>query len=161
MAYRRKSRKKSTARRSTRRRVSGIGKKNDALLMIGGAVAGYVLGPKINDAITAKVGTTVDPKIIALAEVAIGFFGPKMLGLKGSAAMAGKVVGGLLIGSGAHLGAKEFGIVSGFAQVPMINGRVAGRRMNGYQDMKAIAGVPPVQAAGLSSLQVISGIYDN
>ncbi len=163
MAYRKRSRKKSTARKpSRRRRVSGI-KKNDALIMIGAAAAGYYLGPKINDAITAKIGTSVDPKIIALAEAAIGYFGPKMLGLKGSSAMIGKVAGGLLIGAGAHLGAKEFGLVSGFPQVPTINGRVNGRRMNGYADLKQISGLGnmPAKAPGLSSLQVISGIYEN
>ncbi len=155
MAYRKRSsnRKRRSSAPRRRRRVSGI-KKNDALIMIGAAAAGYYLGPKINDAIAAKVGTTVDPKIIALAEVAAGYFLPKMLGARGSMAMISKVAGGLLIGSGAHLGLKEFGVVSGYGSVPMINGR-----MNGYRDVRTLSGLDlPATAPGLSTMQVVSGV---
>lgn len=148
MAYRKKSKKKTPAR-SRRRRVSGIGK-NSPLLMIGAAAAGYFLGPKLNDAITAKVGTNVDPKMIALAEVLAGYAIPNML-MKNS--VPGKVLGGLLMGAGAHLGLKEFNVVSGYSNVPMVSG---------YQDLRKIAGIDqPVRASGLSSMQVVSGIYDN
>lgn len=153
MPYRKKSRskaKKSTGRR--RRRVSGIGN-NSTLLTIGAAVGGYFLGPKLNEMIVAKVGTNVDPKLIAAAEVLAGVLIPKSL-MKNS--MPGKLLGGFLMGTGANLALKEFGVISG---LPVLNG---------YRDLRAVAGIGNVsyspaqgaQAPGLTSLQVISGIQD-
>lgn len=153
MAYHKKSRKKKSAPRR-RRRVSGIGN-NSTLLTIGAAVGGYFVGQKVNDLITTKL-PNVDPKLIAAAEVVAGFLLPKYV-MKNS--MAGKLIGGALMGTGAHLGLKEFGIVSG---LPVVNG---------YRDLRSVAGInnvgqlpysaaPGTKAPGLTSMQVISGIFD-
>jgi hypothetical protein len=154
MAYHgRKSRtkKKSTGGRR-RRRVSGI-TGNKKLMLIAGAVGGYVLGDNLNDAIKKKLtnadGTSkVDPKIIAAAEVLAGFAVPKYL-MKNSA--IGQLIGGALMGAGIKEGLKDFGVISGYADV---------RTIAGARDLRAIAGVSTQQrtAPSLSSMQVISGV---
>lgn len=153
MAYRRKSSKRKSTAGRRRRRVSGIGNKS-TMLTIAAAAGGYFLGDKINSAIKEKLvnadGTPkVDPKIIAAAEVLAGFLVPKYA-IKGT---PGKLVGGFLIGMGAHEGLRELGVVSGFSDLKMIAGP---------RDMKMLAGIEHNtahrQTAPLSSLQVISGI---
>jgi hypothetical protein len=151
MAYKKAKRKKtSKAGRSRRRRVSGIAlSKNSMLLTLGAAGLGYFLGPKINDAITSAVGDKVDPKLIAAGEALLGFMLPKYL-MKNS--MPGKLIGGVMIGAGAHLALKEFGVVSGFPQV---------RSIAGYRDVRKIAGInAPSVRSGMSNMQVIAGIGD-
>lgn len=164
MAYKKRksntSKRKSTAGRR-RRRVSGIGS-NKNLLLIAGAVGGYLASDMVNTKIKTMIGNNadgtpkIDPKILAAVEVLAGFAIPKFL-LKNSA--AGKVVGGLLMGIGAKEGLKVAGVISGYSDLRMIAGA---------RDMRAIAGVQNSnnnvarkQTPGLSSMQVISGIVNN
>ncbi len=145
---RRKSKAKKTSQRR-RRRVSGVAlSAKSPLVQYGAIAAGYFFGDKINEAL-AKVTGTLDPKIVAAAEVAAGYLiRTKMKGT------AGTLLGGVLMGSGAKQGLKAFGVIAG---VPVING---------YRDLRTINGLPtPVRrvagtnAPGLSnSMSVISGV---
>lgn len=145
MARRKRTQKKSSSRR---RRVSGVAlNAKSPLVKFGSIAAGYFLGDKINEALS-KVTGTLDPKIVAAAEVAAGYLlSSKVKGLPGAA------VGGLLMGAGAKKGLQAFGVISG---VPVING---------YRDMRTINGLPKPAprlngvAPGISpAASVISGI---
>jgi hypothetical protein len=143
------ARKKRTKKSSQRRRrVSGVAlNAKNPIVAFGPMVAGYFLGDKINEALSNVTGT-LDPKIVAAAEVAGGIILKKYM--KG---LPGAIGGGLLIGAGAKKGLQAFGVISG---LPVVNG---------YRDLKTINGLPaprringPV-APGLSrSTSVISGV---
>lgn len=145
MARRKKSARKTSPRR---RRVSGVAlSAKSPLVQYGAIAAGYFLGGKINDAL-ANVTGTLDPKIVAAAEVLGGFLIKSKV--KGT---AGAVAGGVLMGAGIKKGLQEFGVVAG---LPVVSG---------YKDLRTINGLPaPVRkiaavAPGLSkSASVISGV---
>ena len=144
MARKRKAKKTSPRRR----RVSGVAlSAKSPLVQYGAIAAGYFLGGRINDALVNVTGT-LDPKIVAAAEVLGGYLIRSKL--KGA---AGAVAGGVLMGAGLKKGLQEFGIVSG---VPVVSG---------YKDLRTINGLPaPVRkiagaVPGMSpSPSVISGV---
>lgn len=142
MAKRRKNKKTSR-----RRRVSGMAlSAKSPVVQLGSIAAGYLLlGDKINDAL-ANVTGSVDPKIIAAAEVVGGFLLRKKM--RGT---AGQVLGGILIGAGAKKGLREFGVISGLPTVGNL------RTVQGLpSSVRKVAGV---EAPGMSpSMQVIGAI---
>lgn len=145
MAKRRKSAKKT----SRRRRVSGVAlSAKSPVVQLGAIAAGYFfLGDKINDALSNVTGS-VDPKIIAAAEVVGGFLLRKKM--KGT---AGQVLGGILIGAGAKKGLQEFGVLSGLPTVGNF------RTIQGLPPVRKVAGLP---GEGMSpSMQVIGAISQN
>jgi hypothetical protein len=142
MARRKRSSKKTTSHR--RRRVSGVAlNAKSPLLQYGSIAAGYFLGDKVND-LLSKITGTLDPKIVAAAEVVAGYLIKSKM--KGA---AGTVAGGVLMGAGAKKGLQAFGVVAG---LPVVNG---------YRDLKTINGLPGIVKGvpGLSpSMSVISGV---
>lgn len=148
MARKRKASKKTTHRR---RRVSGVAlSAKSPIVAYGSIAAGYMLGDKINEALS-KVTGTLDPKIVAAIQAVGGFLVKKKM--KGT---AGQAIGGVLIGSGVKQGLKAFGVISGLPTV--------GR----YRDLRTVNGLPaPVRkVAGLPgagqsvSMSVIGAIED-
>lgn len=145
MARKRKSKKPTTRRR---RRISGIGlNAKSPLVSYGSIAAGFLLGNKINDALSNVTGS-LDPKIVAAAQAIGGFLVRSKM--KGT---AGTVIGGILMGAGVKKAAQEFGVLNG---IPVIAG---------YKDLRMINGLPaPVRrVAGVAdgqspSMSVIGGI---
>jgi hypothetical protein len=149
--------RRSPRRRSRRRRVGGIMNQSKVMKALG-AIAGVIATGVINDQV-AKMknadGTPkVDPKILAVAEVVLGFMLPNFV--------KGDIVEGIgygMIGAGGVNAAKGFGLITG---VPIIAG---------YNDMQIVGKVgnlPPqvqkfVQAAPKmdnrpTPSQVITGV---
>lgn len=143
---RRKKTKKASHRR---RRVSGVAlNAKSPMVTMGSIAAGYFIGDKINEMLAGVTGT-LDPKIVAAAEVLAGYLiKSKVKGLPGA------VAGGVLMGAGAKAGLKAFNVISGLPTI------------NGYRDLRSINGLPaPVRriagpvASGMSpAVSVISGI---
>lgn len=146
MAKRRKTKKTSTRRR----RVSGVAlSAKSPVVQLGSIAAGYLfLGDKINDALSNVTGS-LDPKIVAAAEVVGGFLLKKKM--RGT---AGQVLGGILIGAGAKKGLREFGVISGLPTVGNM------RTIQGLpSSVRKVAGLP---GQGMSnSMQVIGAIGQN
>jgi hypothetical protein len=119
---RRRTKKRSSGRR---RRVSG-GVKNARIETALGVILGAAGGMLLNSEL-AKATKPIDPKIIALGELVLGFLAPSFI--------KGNIVQGIgfgLIAAGGSSALKEFDIISG---LPLISG---------YQRMNVINGVPEV-----------------
>jgi hypothetical protein len=111
--------RKHHKKKSHRRRVGAMSLSPTSPLVIYGSMAlGYFLGDKINTPIDTAVAGKVDSKIIGVGEAGIGF----LLAFKGKKSTIKTVAGGVLIGAGAKRLLKDFGVVSGFRQVPVLSG---------------------------------------
>lgn len=130
MAKHARKRSKPTRRR---RRVGAMSMTaSSPLVKLGSIALGYFLGDKINAAL-AKVTGTIDGKIVAAAEAGLGAL---LLLKKGKKSVIVTAAGGVLIGAGAKKLLTEFGVISGFRQVPVI-GR---RNMNGFRQVPVVNG---------------------
>lgn len=150
-----KSRGRKTGRKRSRRgRVGAITLPKQDEIMTGlGAVGGLIAVAMINDQLS-KMTTPPDPKLVAAAEILVGFVGPKMLG-RGNPLITGLGYG--MIGAAGLNLAKDFGMISG---IPIVSG---------YQQMKAINGMPETMQryipAGTTNRptvsQVINGVMNS
>jgi len=122
MAKHAKRRKKATHRRSRRRIGAMALSPSSPLVKFGSMAAGFLLGDKINEALDKVVPATIDDKIVAAAELGIGY----MLALKkgGRASLPKTVAGGLLLGAGAKKLMSSLGIgsIGGYQMVPTVGG---------------------------------------
>lgn len=141
----RRSKKRSSGRR---RRVGAALNPNNPLVKFGSIALGYFLGDKINQPIEKMVGTKLDGKIVAGAEVGIGF----MLAFRGKKTMVKSLAGGVLIGAGAKKAMAEFGIggIGPYGRVPVLAGAygnvpvLAGsRNMGSYTPNNSLNGYTP------------------
>lgn len=152
---RRKTRARKSGRRRTRRgRIGAISLPKQDEVMTGlGAVGGLIAVSMINQQL-AKMTTPPDPKLVAAAEILVGFVGPKMLG-RGNPLITGLGYG--MIGAAGLNLAKDLGMITG---LPVVSG---------YQQMKAIAGLPETMnryiPAGSTNRptvnQVITGVMNS
>lgn len=150
----RKSTKKKTTRRH--RRVGALSMRGNAqLFKIAAIAAGYFLGDKLNDFITNATGGKIDGKIVAGAEVGLGAL---LLMSKGRQTMMKTVIGGLSLGAGLKKALKEFGVISGYGNVPVLGARRPMRRVAGYGDVPVIGGYDsPGTLAGYDSPGTLAG----
>jgi len=150
MARRKSHRRRSTSRR---RRLGGI-LSQDKLMKAGGAILGVVaigfLNEKIGEMKNADGTPKVDPKLVALGEVVLGFVLPNFV--------KNDLVEGLglgMIAAGGVNAAKEFGIISG---IPIVGGvdhlRIVGALPAAVQ--KFVPGAKPQTTAS----QVITGVMN-
>jgi hypothetical protein len=148
-------RRKSHRRRSTsrRRRVGGI-LSQDKLMKAGGVILGVIATGFINEKIAEMKNTDgtpkVDPKIVALGEVILGFVLPNFV--------KNDLVEGIgmgMIGAGGVNAAKGFGLISG---IPIVGGvdhlRIVGALPAAVQ--KFVPGAAPKSTAS----QVITGVMN-
>ena len=149
------AKKKKTAKRKTsRRRRIGAINPSSPLVKFGSIGAGYFLGNKIDEMLVKVTGDKVDGKILAAAQAGLGL----MLMMKGKKTAMKQIAGGVLLGSGARKGLREFGVINGFDDVPVIAG---------YRDVPVISGynVPSGKLNGYNVPQpvhktVLAGIND-
>lgn len=135
----RKSHKKTA--HSRRRSIGAMAlSPSSPLVKLAPIALGYFFADKLNTPIDTAVGGKVDSKIIAAGQVGIGF----LLAFKGKKSLAKSIIGGVLIGAGLKRGLKDFGVVTGFYDVPVLSGR---RGMNGFHDVPVI-GAYKVPAGG-------------
>lgn len=145
-------RRKSHRRRSSRRRRVGGILSQDKLMKAGGAILGVVaigfLNEKIGEMKNADGTPKVDPKIVALGEVILGFVLPNFVK---NDLVEGVGLG--MIAAGGVNAAKEFGIISG---IPIVGGvdhlRIVGSLPAAVQ--KFVPGAKPATTAS----QVITGV---
>lgn len=140
--------KKKTARRRSRRRVSGIGKGD--IMDVVGIAAGTVAAQYA----MSKFGDKLDPKIAAAVQAVGGI----LLASKGKGLVAS--LGKGIAVSGVLSGAKEFGMISGIGRAPLVTfdqGSV------GYPNMSVISGYNDQNQymAGMNEMSVISGATEN
>lgn len=144
------AKRKAAKRKKSSRRVSGMNlSKKGNLIYVAAIAAGFLLGNKVNELID-KVSGSLDPKIVAMIQAGVGFALPTWL-LKN---MAGKIIGGLLLGSGLKRGLKAFNIISGFRDMRVIAGneQIAGRgRKVGYP-------LPMTSVYRQSAMSVVNGV---
>lgn len=139
MAKRRTKRKATTRRRGRRMGAMALNA-NSPLVQYGSIAAGFFLAPTINSSIDKLVGTSIDGKIVAAGQVGLG----AMLAFKkraGKGALLQKVIGGVMLGSGAKRAMAAFGI-GGYQSVPSVNG---------FENVPAVNGMPgmlPASAGG-------------
>lgn len=144
--------RRSTRRRSSRRRRVGGILSQDKLMKAGGVILGVIATGFINEKIAemknADGTAKVDPKLVALGEVVLGFVLPNFVKndlIEG--------VGMGLIGAGGVNAAKSFGIISG---LPIVGGvdhlRIVGALPSSVQ--KFVPGAKPQTTAS----QVITGV---
>ena len=141
---RRKSRRHSTARRkgprtttrgSRRRRMGATSalslSAGSPLLKFGPIVLGFFKPDLLP--ISKMVGDKVDAKIVAGAEVGLGYLLAMRKGKKKG--MLQTVLGGYLLGSGLKKALVSFGVMSGigpYGRVPVIGTYTPNNAMNGY-----------------------------
>lgn len=160
-----KRRKTKTVRR--RRRV-GAAKlnANNPIIKFGSIAAGYFLADKINAPIDKLVGSKLDGKIVAGAEVAGGY----LLAFKGRKSLVKQILGGALIGAGAKKAMASFGIggIGPYGRVPVVGsavgpyGRVpviGAKRIGQYSPNASLNGYTP--NGSLGTRQKIVGSVSN
>jgi hypothetical protein len=104
--------------KKSRRRIGALSLNPASPLVKFAPIAlGFGAGDMINDQIDKIVPDSVDQKIVAGVQVVAGFFLAFKMGKK---SVLKSVVGGALLGAGAKRAAKEFGILSGFQNVPVL-----------------------------------------
>jgi hypothetical protein len=143
---RRRRHHKPVKHHSRRRRRMGAMALNAAnpMVQIGSIAAGFLLvGKPLNDMIDklAKIDATTDAskkKIVAGVEVGLGAL---LLLKKGKKSMIEVVGGGILAGAGLKRALTEFGIISGFQQVPVLSG---------YKNVPVLGGYNVPSPAGLN-----------
>lgn len=123
-----KRRKKIARKKTSRRRSVGALNLNNPMLKYGSVAAGYLLGGKINSAISEATGGKVDEKILAAGQVGAGLL---LLTSKKVKQPILKLLGGVLAGAGVKQGLSAFGVLSGFQNVPVLAG---------YHDVPVISG---------------------
>lgn len=134
------TKKKTKKKKGTRRRRIGAmsSKTKMNIAKVAAIAGGFLVADKVNGAITKAAGT-INPKIIAGAEVAAG----AALMFMGKDTVVKAVAGGALAGMGLKLGLKSFGIMNGgltgYGDVPVIGRRL----LSGYQDVPVIGGFSP------------------
>lgn len=124
-------------------------------------VLGYVLAPKINPMIDKLTGDKIDQKIVGVLQGGLGAMLTFKKGGKTSGAMAigQKVVGGVLLGSGARRLMTSFGIgsvgpygavpvIAGYGKVPVI----------GNAKVNRVAGYNPHGTVGSYRVPVMAGV---
>jgi len=134
-------RKKSHGRR--RRRIGAVAlSANSPLVKFGSIAAGYLLADKVNEQI-AKVTGTLDPKIVNGLLAAGGLYFSFMHKGKKSTLIA--ALAGLAAGVGAKGLLTDFGVISGFREMPVISG---------FNDVPVIGNYVPSsgQGAGLAGI---------
>lgn len=124
---RRKSapRRKSTGRR--RRRISGVNDMTGMLTRVAGLTGGYVAARELAD-ILLKQFPTLDQKIIAAGQIAIGMFLPKFV-----KSQLGQDLGNGMIALGGGAILVNMGVIQG------PNDRMS-YRINGTQNLRVISG---------------------
>lgn len=145
MARRKTHHKKHTTRRRKRSHMSGIGGMGEGILAV---AAGVVAGK----AITKFAGASLNPKIMAAAQIAGGIFLPKMV--KGN---FGQGMGAGLIANGTGQLMSSMGILSGLGMDSMdgIDDGVYHVAMNGTSDLSALNGSD--EMSGTDALKAING----
>jgi len=149
------ARRKTHRRRRSfrRRRVGGI-LSQDKLMKAGGVILGVIatgfINEKLNEMKNADGTPKVDPKLVALGEVVLGFVLPNFA--------KGDLFEGLgmgLIGAGGVNAAKEMGLISG---IPIVGGvdhlRIVGKLPAAVQ--KFVPNAAPKSTAS----QVITGVMN-
>lgn len=154
MARRKTHRRRSSSHRR-RGRVGGI-LSQDRIMKSVGAVVGVIATGFINkqfgevDAATGK--PKIDPKLLALGEVLVGFMLPNFV--KGSLVEG---VGLGMVAAGGYNAAKDMGIVSG---LPIVGG---------YEHLRIVNGIPPqvqkfvpsADRSRMTASQVITGVMNS
>jgi hypothetical protein len=127
-------RKKATKKPTRRRRRIGATALNmkSPLVKYGSIAAGFLLANTINTPLDRVVPVSVDPKIVAGAQVGLG----AMLAFKKQQSALTTIGGGLLIGSGIKRAMAAFGIagIGGYQSVPVVG------RVGAYQNVPVIGG---------------------
>lgn len=154
MARRRTKKRTTTHRR--RSRMSGMGGSMETILgVVGGVVAGK--------AITKFLPTTISPTLLALGQIGVGIFLPKMV--KGN---LGTGLGYGLVANGASSALTSFSILSGVPQYRVVMNGPGGGRLNTLAGgaLNTLTGVKPQQQTPPAppvrrSLSTLSGNDDD
>lgn len=132
-------------KKSYRRRRVGAMSLNakSPVVIVGSAVAGYLLADKINEAVdkalikvmpdktTPTVLSSTGKTVATVGSLALGAVLIKM----GKPNLIKTVVGGIIAGAGVKRAAKSAGLIKGYQNVPVI-----GRRAAGYQAVPVLGG---------------------
>jgi len=144
-----KKRKKSSGRR--RRRIGGIAMSaSSPLVKFGSMAAGYFLADKVNEQIV-KVTGTLDPKIVNGILAAGGLYFTFMHKGKKSTLVA--ALAGFAAGVGAKGLLSDFGVVSGFREMPVIGA---------YGDVPVIGNYAPTSGnlSGIGAYNVPASVLN-
>ena len=151
MARRKSHRRRSTSRR---RRIGGI-LSQDKLMKAGGAILGVVaigfMNEKIGEMKNADGTPKIDPKLVALGEVVLGFVLPNFIK---NDLVEGVGLG--MIAAGGVNAAKEFGVLSG---IPIVGG-VDHLRIVGALPAAVQKFVPGNNKQQSTASQVITGVMN-
>lgn len=154
MARKRKGHK--AHRKTTRRRRIGALSMNpgSTLMKVGAVAVGYLAAAQI-DTVIKKATGTLDPKIVAGAELGLGAL---LLFSKGKPSMIKTLAGGVLAGVGLKSGLQAFGVINGYSSVPVIAGYSSVPAISGYTPSAGLNGYNP--SAGLNGYKskVMGGI---
>lgn len=149
MAYRAR-RRRTTRHKRSGRRMGAVRGRRDAIqrtlgLVAGAAATGFING-MIMDYQTKNPGTVIDSKIIALGEMAIGYFGPSFIG-KGNDLVAG-LGDGMIAAAGLNL-LRDLDVIKG---IPVIAG---------WRELQTVSGVndQPTKEKGMSDGYVPSNVH--
>lgn len=127
MAYR-KARRKAPKRH--KRRMGAVSVRRDAIQrtlgLVGGAALTGFLNGWISDYQTKNPGTVIDSKIIAIAEMAIGYFGPSFIGKRSD--LVNGVGDGMIAAAGINL-LRDLDVIKG---IPVIAG---------WRELQTVSGV--------------------
>lgn len=153
MAYR-KTRRKSSTRRH-KRRIGAVRVRRDAIqrtlgLVGGAAVTGFLNG-WISDYQTKNPGTVIDSKLIAIAEMAIGWFGP---GFIKSNDLINGIGDGMIAAAGINL-LRDLDVIKG---IPVIAGWKELNTVSGVGDQKPMGQQVPGESYTPSN---VFGMYNS
>lgn len=173
MARKRSYRRTSTRRRKAagtkvrRRRVGATALNfsvNSPLVKWGSVALGYFIGDKLTAPLVKMIGDKVDPKIVAGAEVGLGFL---LAMKKGKKNMLTVVGGGLLLGAGVKSAMQAFGLggIGPYGRIPVIAGAgpygrvpvIGKRHLGNYSPSASLNGYSP---SGTINSSKIMGTVD-
>jgi hypothetical protein len=151
-------RKKSSPVKRRRRSVGAMGKTGNVVATVAG-IAGGAIAAKLLANYAGKMSSTLSPKVIAAAQVALGVFMPKIVKSK-----IGADLGYGMIAIGGVSLAQSFGVVSGIGAMEdemevTLSGTDLLSPINGYGEDYGYSDTMN-GTGGSSDLDVISGMDD-
>lgn len=151
-------RKKSSPVKRRRRSVGAVGKAGNVVATVAGIAAGAVAARLIAN-YAGKMSTSIDPKIIAAGQVALGVFMPKLVKSK-----IGVDLGHGMIAMGGFSLAQSLGVVSGIGAADdemevTLSGTELLSPINGYGEDFGYSDQMN-GTNGSSDLDIISGMDD-
>jgi len=147
--------------KTRRRRIGALAlSANSPIVKFGAVAVGYLMSDQINAQIDKVTGGKVDDKIVAGAQLVAGLF---LFTGKGKKSVLKTVAGGILTGAGTKKALQSFGILSGFADVPVISGYEVPQpvpSLNGITDVPVISGYNVPQPQVMGSVDSMTGEKD-